>query len=258
MNPPPPPEYSTCLGDLYSVSWMEDSDSNDMTSETLKKQYQQVRLRTSQNYTYSQGSHVERFGELELSEETAAQFLGELNTGIGPQPSLLSTASKAWTRLEAVPQREADLMPLIVKAEQLAGTSVGDLAAQQLEAEKARRQALDQSVLHAVRAVVAQESAGASTGLLSGALGAEYLINKPVPAPGGSQALVADWDCLRGMVAAWGNACGPLDQYGMRHTRAFANLCNLGVKPEVFEVAAETVCTSGVETLPSDGVLATS
>jgi legumain len=21
---PPPPEYSTCLGDVYSVSWMED------------------------------------------------------------------------------------------------------------------------------------------------------------------------------------------------------------------------------------------
>ena len=24
MNPPPPPEYITCLGDLYSVAWMED------------------------------------------------------------------------------------------------------------------------------------------------------------------------------------------------------------------------------------------
>lgn len=24
MQPPPPPEYMTCLGDLYSVAWMED------------------------------------------------------------------------------------------------------------------------------------------------------------------------------------------------------------------------------------------
>ncbi|GKC56866.1 vacuolar-processing enzyme beta-isozyme, partial [Tanacetum coccineum] len=24
MEPPPPPEYDTCLGDLYSVAWMED------------------------------------------------------------------------------------------------------------------------------------------------------------------------------------------------------------------------------------------
>lgn len=24
MDPPPPPEFLTCLGDLYSVAWMED------------------------------------------------------------------------------------------------------------------------------------------------------------------------------------------------------------------------------------------
>jgi legumain len=24
MNPPPPTEFITCLGDVYSVSWMED------------------------------------------------------------------------------------------------------------------------------------------------------------------------------------------------------------------------------------------
>ncbi|KAG6514871.1 hypothetical protein ZIOFF_025246 [Zingiber officinale] len=39
MDPPPPPEYMTCLGDLYSVAWMEDrskaisaSDSSPSTS----------------------------------------------------------------------------------------------------------------------------------------------------------------------------------------------------------------------------------
>jgi legumain len=25
MDPPPPPEFGTCLGDLYSVAWMEDT-----------------------------------------------------------------------------------------------------------------------------------------------------------------------------------------------------------------------------------------
>lgn len=24
MQPPPPPEFLTCLGDLYSIAWMED------------------------------------------------------------------------------------------------------------------------------------------------------------------------------------------------------------------------------------------
>jgi legumain len=28
---------NSCLGDMYSVNWMEDSDSEDVTSETLTK-----------------------------------------------------------------------------------------------------------------------------------------------------------------------------------------------------------------------------
>ena len=31
MNPPPPPEMTTCLGDLYSVAWLE----NRCASRTL-------------------------------------------------------------------------------------------------------------------------------------------------------------------------------------------------------------------------------
>lgn len=45
------------------------------------------------------------------------------------------------------------------------------------------------------------------------------------------QPVVDDWGCLRAMVAAWSDTCGPMDQYGMRHTRLLANLCNAGVAP---------------------------
>ena len=41
---------------------MEDADESNLTIETLKKQYEVVRLRVSQNDTYMQGSHVEAFG----------------------------------------------------------------------------------------------------------------------------------------------------------------------------------------------------
>ena len=46
----------------------------------------------------------------------------------------------------------------------------------------------------------------------------------------------------QGMVGAWEAACGPLDQYGMRHTRAFANLCNAGLPPAALGDAAGGVC----------------
>jgi hypothetical protein len=32
----------TCLGDLYSVSWMEDSDAHNLRNESLKAQYDNV------------------------------------------------------------------------------------------------------------------------------------------------------------------------------------------------------------------------
>jgi legumain len=58
---PPPMEYDTCLGDLFSVSFLEDDDilpSNG--NETLAEQFKRVHDRVSQHHTYMQGSHVER------------------------------------------------------------------------------------------------------------------------------------------------------------------------------------------------------
>ena len=81
MESPAPAEFDTCLGDLYSVAWLEDSDTSDLTGESLKKQFQRVRARTSANFTYRQGSHAMRWGALDHDEEAVAQYLGELNTG---------------------------------------------------------------------------------------------------------------------------------------------------------------------------------
>ncbi|XP_074377510.1 legumain-like [Apium graveolens] len=39
---PPPREYRTCLGDFYSVSWMEDSETHNLKHESIEQQYQKV------------------------------------------------------------------------------------------------------------------------------------------------------------------------------------------------------------------------
>ena len=57
------------------------SDLMDLNIETLEKQYELVRRRTSNNYTYNQGSHVMQYGSLVIDEEPAADYLGFLNTG---------------------------------------------------------------------------------------------------------------------------------------------------------------------------------
>ena len=49
----------TCLGDEFSVNWMEDSESSNPFSETLDQQYKLVKSKTL-------GSPVQKFGDFDL------------------------------------------------------------------------------------------------------------------------------------------------------------------------------------------------
>jgi hypothetical protein len=74
--PAPEPDWTTCLGDLYSVAWMEDAEAHDMTQETLERQFHLLRLRASNNFSYVQGSHVMRYGDLDMDAELAGDYQG--------------------------------------------------------------------------------------------------------------------------------------------------------------------------------------
>jgi legumain len=79
MDPPPPPEYETCLGDLYAVSVTEHADATDESKETLSSEYNYLKIRVSQNGTYSQGSHVMQYGQTSIDSEPVSTFLGNGN-----------------------------------------------------------------------------------------------------------------------------------------------------------------------------------
>lgn len=275
MDPSPPPEFSTCLGDLYSVAWLENADVSDLTIETLKKQFQLVKQRTSQNYTFSQGSHVMRFGSFEIAEEPAARFEGEKNDGSQASApgangfaSAINEAGAAWASPHgAVEQRDADLLALWSAYARAPGTGGAKAAALvSLEREVSRRAAVDGAVSSALHSLLRPDDGSNSMLLaavrakldggpgrrLSQAAGneevevnrlARLLASEALPRPLGA-AVVDDWGCLRGMVSAWESACAPLDQYGMRHTRAFANLCNLGLSPSGLVGPATIACKS--------------
>ncbi|CAN8029257.1 unnamed protein product, partial [Ixodes persulcatus] len=59
----------TFLGDVYSVKWMENSDSEDLNKETFLKQFEIVRSET-------RWSHVMQFGDLKVSELKVSEFQG--------------------------------------------------------------------------------------------------------------------------------------------------------------------------------------
>jgi len=57
----------SCLGDLYSVTWMEDSDAMDLSAETLATQFQTVLKATDL-------SHVMEYGQTTFKNEVVGDF----------------------------------------------------------------------------------------------------------------------------------------------------------------------------------------
>merc|ERR1712190_380067 len=59
----------SCLGDLFSVNWMEDSDAQDTTKETLTAQFQSVKTLTDR-------SEVMQWGDVTFAEDKVSEYVG--------------------------------------------------------------------------------------------------------------------------------------------------------------------------------------
>lgn len=95
----------TCLGDLYSVKWMEDSDSNLAAGETLADQFARVKQETNK-------SHVQQFGDLTFAaSEPTSNFQGNTDTTNSTRVSALIDAKKLNTagQTTSLPSADAEL-----------------------------------------------------------------------------------------------------------------------------------------------------
>ena len=76
---------NTCLGDLYSVNWLENSDNSNTKTETLQEQYEKVKKLTNK-------SHVMQFGDVStIGPEPVADFIGNDDGHMGSLALPLST-----------------------------------------------------------------------------------------------------------------------------------------------------------------------
>ncbi|XP_053212327.1 legumain-like [Panonychus citri] len=64
------PLSGTCLGDEYSVAWLQDSDKQDLKTETLEQQFKNVVKNTP-------SSHPQEYGQKSLSSLDVGEFQGE-------------------------------------------------------------------------------------------------------------------------------------------------------------------------------------
>lgn len=72
----PPDDYingvplNTCLGDEYSIHWLEDDDRQSSLSESLETQFLRIKKETTR-------SHVMQYGDKKLIKEPISNFLGD-------------------------------------------------------------------------------------------------------------------------------------------------------------------------------------
>jgi legumain len=121
----------SCLGDEFSVHWMEDLDMENTTLETLKKQFNLVKTETGK-------SHVTHYSDLTFTNEHISDFVGKGAGGILKAPvPLVETSSSS------VSVRELRLHNLY-HAYRLASTSAERLAAgAALQAQIAEQQVVE-------------------------------------------------------------------------------------------------------------------
>ncbi|KAE8708308.1 Vacuolar-processing enzyme [Hibiscus syriacus] len=223
MDPPPPPEFITCLGDLYSVAWMEDSETHNLKRETIEQQYETVRKRTSDFDAHANGgSHVMEYGNTSIKAEKLNLYQGYDPATVNFPPNELSHDM----HMGAINQRDADILFLWHMYKNSEDGSMKKEILTQITQTMRHRNHLDGSI----------DLIGK---LLYGPAKGSAVLNA-IGEPG--LPLVDDWQCLKSMVRVFETHCGSLTQYGMKHMRAFANICNSGVSHSILEEACVAAC----------------
>merc|ERR1712007_35395 len=83
----------SCLGDLFSVNWMEDTDAQDTTKEDLETQFESVKTLTTK-------SEVMQWGDLTFTGDFVSEYVGGLT------PDTVAASSEAKN---PVSSRQVDL-----------------------------------------------------------------------------------------------------------------------------------------------------
>jgi legumain len=207
-------EIGSCLGDEFSVRWMEDTDANDISSETVGQQFSKVLKAVTK-------SHVQQYGVTSFDSEPIGDF-----QGTDGQKSLRT----GTTTIEGngVDSRQAELHQAYYMIERATTATARKAAEQDLAALLARRHSADTTF-----------SAIASAACQAGRCSVEEMLEGPVEA-------VTKVSCHQGAVEAVVNHCGAFNDYSLRYSRLFANLCEIGIGDQAIVKAIEKGCDANV------------
>ncbi|XP_044495259.1 vacuolar-processing enzyme alpha-isozyme-like [Mangifera indica] len=222
--PPAPTDLDTCLGDLFSVSWMEDSETHDLQKETLEQQYRVVRNRTLFS-DESMKSHVMRYGNIEgIRNDSVSTYFG-----LNPRSFIFTAqvSSSLASEIKVLDNRDVDINYLQHKFNKaLEGSNEKIEAQKRLNKEISKRQREDFNIQQILT-------------ILFGYKNGQNIVQYVRPT---GQPLVDNWDCFKMLMGLYEEHCGSLSTYGKKYARAMANMCNVGINKEKMIMALTQVC----------------
>eukprot|EP00210_Caulerpa_lentillifera_P004629 g4415.t1 len=241
-------DVGACLGDLFSVSWMEYAESHNIASDLISDQINYVTNRTSDSGTFDYGSHVFTYADPTgaMRKEVIGNFLSFYNIPSGIRIKEVSEtpvtesvkeeedkSSVHGLQPDTMKQQDADLKFLM---DRIMSNDFGkkDEALRELEKTIAERRKADASIRSIVKLLMDSE-------VLSKEHTIDIYVDTSLPR-GENQAAVDDWDCLVGFAEIWEKSCGEMTDYSRQYTRTFANLCNQKVAFEQFRNAVKITC----------------
>jgi len=198
-----PPEDSvngksigSCLGDLYSVNWMEDSDAVGM-SESLSQQFQTVKQKTDQ-------SHVMDYGDKTWTNMAIGNFQGD--KAVFPK-----------LKLDVVPETKSKS---VVNSRDIQMHTAYYALLRDDKTDLAANHAKAQELINIIKARVAADEMFVS--LTKAIVGANHQAVFDMP----NMTPVTQFQCFDEVNAAIKDYCGGYTDYSLKYARIVMNVCN--------------------------------
>lgn len=201
----------SCLGDEYSVRFMEDIDSR--PGEELKKYTMQ------EQYEYLvgavEGSHVQQYGDLKIAQKSIYEFVSKQSN------RFYKWAKKGIKKLLPPPLRTPTKIKINNEHYRLEWYRIQAETSNDLDAEN-----------EYYEEIMAQ---GRVTKIFD-------LFNKRFGLGERNYKEKVNYDCYRTVTKAYENRCGTLLDRDFRFMKNIANFCTKGINPKKADRAFKTIC----------------
>jgi legumain len=201
----------SCLGDEFSVRWMEDTEAASITSETVGQQFAKVKAAVTK-------SHVQEYGVTSFDSEPIGNFEG------GAGRVSVVDAAPVDNGGEGVDSRQVEVHQAYYKVLRAESAAARKDAEGELSAILARRHSADVK-FGAIASIAMQGDDTKAQQMLEGDVSA-----------------TVNMECHKSALELAVKQCGPFTDYSLRYSRLFANLCAATVDERTLSSAIEAGC----------------